>query len=74
MTTLFEQQGVQYKIQGDCKLPCVILQNDSNYKIDVRGKRHRWYFKEHHRVRVLGNKKHRISTMFFVSIFSLLHN
>lgn len=22
MTTLFEQQGVQYEIQGDYKLPC----------------------------------------------------
>ena len=51
MTTLFEQQGVQYEMQGDYKLPCVTLPNDSNYKIGVWGKRHRRYLKEHHKVR-----------------------
>ena len=51
MTTLFEQQGVQYEMQGDYKLPCVTLPNDGNYKIGVWGERHRRYLKEHHKVR-----------------------
>ena len=51
MTTLFEQQGVQYEMQGDYKSPCVTLPNDSNYKIGVWGERHRRYLKEHHKVR-----------------------
>ena len=51
MKTLFEQQDVQYEMQGDYKLPCVILSNNSNYEIGVWGERHRRYLKEHHRVR-----------------------
>ena len=51
MKTLFEQQGVQYEMQGDYKLPCVTLSNDSNYEIGVWGERHRRYLKEHHKVR-----------------------
>ena len=35
MTTLFEQQGVQYEMQGDYKLPRVTLLNDSDYEIGV---------------------------------------
>lgn len=51
MTTLFEQQGVQYEMQGDYKLPCVTLPNDSDCEIGVWGERHRRYLKEHHKVR-----------------------
>ena len=51
MKTLFEQQDVQYEMQGEYKLPRVTLPNDSNYKIGVWGERHRRYLKEHHRVR-----------------------
>ena len=51
MKTLFEQQDVQYEMQGEYKLPRVKLPNDSNYKIGVWGERHRRYLKEHHRVR-----------------------
>ena len=50
METLFEQQGVQYKMQGDYKLPCLTLPNDSDYEIGVWGERHRRYLKEHHKV------------------------
>ncbi len=51
MTTLFEQQGVQYEMRGDYKLPCVTLSNDSNYEISVWGEQHRQYLKELHKVR-----------------------
>lgn len=45
MTTLFEQQGVAYEIQGDYRLPCVTLPNERNYKIGVWAERHRRYLK-----------------------------
>lgn len=51
MTTLFEQQGVQYEMQGDYRLPCVKLQNESDYEIGLWGERHRRYLKEQHKVR-----------------------
>lgn len=51
MTTLFEQQGGQYKIQGDYRLPCAALPNETNYEIGIWGERYRRNLKEHHRVR-----------------------
>lgn len=51
MTTLFDQQGGQYELQGDYRLPCVTLPNENNYGIGVWGERHRRYLKEHHKVR-----------------------
>ena len=51
MTTLFEQQGGQYEMQGDYKLPCVALPQDTNEHIGVWGERHRRYLKANHRVR-----------------------
>ena len=51
MKTLFEQQGVQYEMQGDYKLPCVTLSNNSNCEIGVWAERHGRYLKEHHKVR-----------------------
>ena len=38
-------------MQGDYRLPCVTLPNESNYEIGVWGERHRRYLKEHHKVR-----------------------
>ena len=51
MTTLFEQQGGQYEMKGDYKLPCVALLQDTNDDIGVWGERHRRYLKANHRVR-----------------------
>ena len=51
MKTLFEQQGGQYEMQGDYKLPCVALPQDLNKHIGVWGERHRRYLKANHRVR-----------------------
>lgn len=51
MATLFEQQGGRYELQGDYRLPCVTLPNESDYEIGVWGERHRLYLKEHHKVR-----------------------
>ena len=51
MATLFEQQGGQYELQGDYRLPCVTLPNENEYEIGVWGERHRRYLKEHHKVR-----------------------
>ncbi len=47
MKTLFEQQGVQYELQGDYKLPCVALPNERNFEIGVWGERHRRYLNRH---------------------------
>ena len=51
MNTLFEKQGIQYKIQGDYRLPCVVLPQDTTEYIGVWGERHRRFLKTHHRVR-----------------------
>ncbi len=51
MTTFFEQQGGQYGIQGNYRLPCVTLPSERNSEIGVWGQRHIRYLKEHHRVR-----------------------
>ena len=51
MKTLFEQQGGQYEMQGDYRLPCVALPQDLNKHIGVWGERHRRYLKANHRVR-----------------------
>lgn len=50
MKTLFEQQGGQYEIRGDYRLPCVTLPSDKTGCIGVWGERHRRYLKENHRV------------------------
>ena len=51
MITLFEQQGGQYEMQGDYRLPCVTLPQDTNEHISVWGERHRRYLKANHRIR-----------------------
>ena len=50
MNTLFEKQGGQYELQGDYRLPCVVLPQDTNEHIGVWGKQHRRYLKASHRV------------------------
>ncbi len=51
MKTLFEKQGGQYKMQGDYRLPCVALPQDTTEHIGIWGERHRRYLKANHRVR-----------------------
>ena len=51
MNTLFEKQGIQYEIQGDYRLPCVVLPQDTTEYIGVWGERHRHFLKSYHRVR-----------------------
>lgn len=51
MNTLFEKQGGQYERQGDYRLPCVALPQNTNEYIGVWGERHKRYLKANHRVR-----------------------
>ena len=51
MTTVFEQQGVRYEMQGDYNLPCVTLPADTEIYIGIWGERHRRFLKANHRVR-----------------------
>ena len=51
MNTLFEKQGVKYEMQGDYRLPCVALPQDTTEHIGVWGERHRRFLKSQHRVR-----------------------
>ena len=51
MKTLFEQQGGQYEMQGDYRLPCVALPSNTAERVGVWGERHRRYLKANHRVR-----------------------
>ncbi len=51
MNTLFEKQGGQYEMQGDYRLPCVALPQDTTEHIGVWGERHRRFLKTQHRVR-----------------------
>ena len=51
MNTLFEKQGGKYEMQGDYRLPCVALPQDTTDNIGIWGERHRRYLKTNHRVR-----------------------
>ena len=51
MNTLFEKQGGQYEMQGDYRLPCVALPQDTTEHIGVWGEQHRRFLKTQHRVR-----------------------
>ena len=51
MNTLFEKNGGKYEMQGDYKLPCVALPQDTTEHIGVWGERHRRFLKMQHRVR-----------------------
>ena len=51
MNTLFEKQGGKYEMQGDYRLPCIALPQDTADNIGIWGERHRRYLKTNHRVR-----------------------
>lgn len=51
MNTLFEKQDVKYELQGDYRLPCVALPQDTTEHIGVWGERRRRFLKTQHRVR-----------------------
>lgn len=51
MNTLFEKNGGKYKMQGDYRLPCVALPQDTTEHIGVWGERRRRFLKTQHRVR-----------------------
>lgn len=51
MNTLFEKQGGEYEMQGDYRLPCIALLQDTTDNIGIWGERHRRYLKANHRVR-----------------------
>ena len=48
-----EQNGLWYELQGDYYLPCLKLPEESEVHIGIWGQRHRWYLKNHHRVRYI---------------------
>lgn len=50
MNTLFEKNGGKYEVQGDYRLPCVTLPQDTTEHIGVWGERHRRFLKTQHRV------------------------
>lgn len=50
MNTLFEKQGGKYEMQGDYRLPCVTIPQDTTEYIGVWRERHRRFLKSHHRV------------------------
>lgn len=50
MKTIFENNGGVYKIQGDCLLPNLTLQDEEQYSIGVWGMRHKRYLKQNHKV------------------------
>ena len=51
MNTVFEKNGGKYEMQGDYRLPCVTLPQDTTEHIGVWGERHRRFLKTQHRVR-----------------------
>lgn len=50
MTTIFENNGGTYEIQGDYLLPSLTLQDEAQYSIGVWTMRHKRYLKQHHKV------------------------
>lgn len=51
MNTLFEKQGGRYEMQGDYRLPCVTIPQDTTEHIGVWRERHRRFLKSQHLVR-----------------------
>ena len=51
MNTVFEKNGGKYEMQGDYRLPCVALPQDTTEHTGVWGERHRRFLKTQHRVR-----------------------
>lgn len=50
MKSLFEQNGGTYTMQGDYRLPNVILPPEEEHPIGVWGQRRLRYLKQHHKV------------------------
>lgn len=50
MKSLFEQSGGTYTLQGDYRLPNLILPAEDEHPIGVWGQRRLRYLKQHHRV------------------------
>ena len=48
-----EKNGLWYELQGDYYLPCLKLPDEGEVHIGIWGQRHRWYLKNHHRVRYI---------------------
>lgn len=51
MNILFENQSVNYEMQGDYCLPCIRTKEQPELHIDVWANRHRRYLKQHHHIK-----------------------
>lgn len=51
MKTDFENQNINYVVQGDYQLPCITTKEQKEVHIGVWANRHRQYLKQHHRIR-----------------------
>ena len=51
MKTDFENQSINYVVQGDYQLPCIATKKQNEIHIGVWANRHRQYLKQHHRIR-----------------------
>ena len=51
MNTIIKKQEIMYRQAGDYKIPNVVLSDRKEYHIGVWANRHRWYLKQHHRIR-----------------------
>lgn len=51
MKTDFENQNINYVVQGDYQLPCITTKEQNELHICVWANRHRQYLKQYHRVR-----------------------
>ena len=51
MKTDFENQNINYVVQGDYQLPCITTKEQNELHICVWANRHRQYLKQHHRIR-----------------------
>ena len=50
MKIVFEQNGLNYEMQGDYRLPCVTFPKEQNGKIGAWDERHRRFLKANHRI------------------------
>ena len=51
MKTDFENQSINYVMQGNYQLPCITTKEQNELHIGVWANRHRQYLKQHHRIR-----------------------
>ncbi len=50
MKTIFEEMGGTYTMQGDYRLPNLILPAEDERPVGIWGQRHLRYLKQHHRI------------------------